>query len=661
MTAVSSPLEVYTRRVSFNNLDTDDGADPNAPFGMYPYSNSSDGPYQPQKDLDVSKFFGNYSMSGAAGGGSGGVPTLSTMGSFRKRIRLPEPPSKLILKNRLTPAQLQCNIANAAMSGLDLSGLGPNFEQDHPENDNDTSDDSLSSDLEDEIPAPTTRRKLFTQMTDEELMALDPQFSKPKTSNLERFKFDLVTTYYLPARRGSTVSALAVQAAAKLVSYPSLNENNYKSISLTLKHQDYDHEDNENRTLLTVISGRKHTWNSLDWLLLTAQDARKSAGFLQDGDYLVVAALVPFKYLEAETKNHSKRKTAEENLYKKCDLILRYILDNLPDSLIKLRITVELVMDVPPYNPNGSTSKISSKFGTKMMISHLFKQYNPSLVILGNRLTNLNFKYPLRIRSSVSSASGNKSSGSGLKCDREASDFLIKLSSYMVKYSTVPVILVGNSTVFHHKIERKPSQSVKFFGSPQPARSILDIPPVNYRKNSAVSDNSIELFTGGGASPNEQRSIISGTDLKAEIEDLTENSQDENRFAAMMLAISLSSLADSQLYLSVINDTSVDRLSREITASRVHQAYISGPQGKSGSLLLKTSLGTSTGAYRVKSLILYSEEDEKKNEKLVTEKKLRKSISRSSVSSSPAKSEVKKEKEKKEKRSFLLRIGLKKS
>lgn len=648
MTAVSSPLEVYTRRVSFNNLDTDDVADPSSSFGVYPYSNSSDGPPHTPKDLDVSRFFGNYSMSG-------GTPALSSSGSYRKKIRLPEPPSKLILKNRLTPAQLQCNIANAAISGLDLSGIGPNFEQDHPENDNDTSDDTLSE-LEEETPAPTTRRKLFTQMTDEELMALDPQFAKPKTSNLERFKFDLVTTYYLPARRGSTVSALAVLAAAKLVAYPSLNENNYKSISLTLKHQDYDHEDTENRTLLTVISGRKHTWNSLDWLLLTSQDARKRAGFLQNGDYLVVAALVPFKYLEAEAKSHSKRKSAEENLYKKCDLILRYILDNLPDALIKLRITVELVMDVPPCSPNGGSGKASSKFGTKMMISHLFRQYNPSLVILGNRLTNLNFKYPLRIKNSVSSASGSKTSVSGLKGDREASDFLIKLSSYMVKYSTVPVILVGNSTIFHHKIERKQSQSVKFYGSPQPARSILDIPPVNYRKNSAVSDNSIELFTGGTSS-NEQRSIESGLGLKAEIEDLTESSN-EDRFAAMMLAISLSSLADSQQYLAVINDSSVDRLSRQITSSRVHQAYISGSQGKSGSLLLKTSLGTSTGAYRVKSLILYSEEDEKKNEKMLSEKKVRKSVSRSSVSSaSPAKPEEKKEK----KRSFLLRIGLKKS
>lgn len=636
MTAVSSPLDVYTRRVSFNNLDTDDQTE--APMGLSSYTYLAVESTSHQKELDVSKFFGNYSM-------------LAPMPSYRKAAKLPEPPQKLILKNKLTPAQLRSNIASAENLGLGLSSGSAIGDEAEGEG-----DESLSSESEDEAPPPTMRRKLFQGMSDEELMALDPQFSKPKTSNLERFKFDSVTTYYSPARRLSAQNINAQVAAAKQVAYPSLNENNYKSISLTLKHQDYDHSSTYNRTLLTVISGRKHTWNSLDWLLLTEPTQRKPVGFLQDGDYLVVAALVPFKYLEAETKSNLKKKAVDENLHKKCDLILRYILNNLPDALIKLRITVELVMDVPPQSPNGSIGKNHQKFGTKLMISHLYKQYNPSLVILGNRSTNLNFKYPLRIKNSVSGASGSKTSvspASGLKTEREAAEFLVKLSSYMVKYSTVPVILVGNATVFHRKIERKQLVSVKFFGLPQPLRSILDIPPSNFRKNSAVSDNSIESYTGG-ASSNEQRSINSACDIKNEISDLL-HSNNEDRFAAMVLEISLASLAALNLYLSLVRDESVDRLSREVTSSRVHQAYISSQLGKSG--LLKTSSGTSGSAYKVKSLILYSEEDEKKNERMLHEKKLKKSVSRLSMgSASSAKAD-----EKKKKRSFLLRIGLKKS
>lgn len=650
MTAVSSPLDVYTRRVSFNNIDTDDQTESTLGFNSYNFLTTESPTHQ--KELDVTKFFGNYSM-------------LTPTASFRKAVKLPEPPQKLILKNKLTPAQLRSNIASAAILGPDCP-FSSAFDDD-PEGD---IDESLSSESEgeDEAPPPTVRRKLFQGLSDEELLALDPQFSKPQTSNLERFKFDSVTTYYSPARRTSALNITAQVAAAKQVVYPTLNENNYKSISLTLKHQDYDHSHIENRTLLTVISGRKHTWNSLDWLLLTPSNSanstpastQKPAGFLQDGDYLVVAALVPFKYLEAETKSNLKKKTIDENLHKKCDLILRFILDNLPDALIKLRITVELIMDVPPNSPNGTcstSSKNHSKFGTKLMISHLYKQYNPSLVILGNRSTNLNFKYPLRIKNSVSGASGSKTSvspASGLKNEREAAEFLIKLSSYMVKYSTVPVILVGNATVFHRKIERKQTVSVKFFGLPQPLRSILDIPPQNFRKNSAVSENSIESYTGG-ASSNEQRSINSTGDLKNDISELLYSSN-EDRFAAMILEISQASLAALNLYLSLINDDTVDRLSREVTSSRVHQAYISSQLGKNA--LHKTNSGASGGAYKVKSLILYSEEDEKKNERMLHEKKLKKSVSRLSVVSS---SSGKADEKKKQKRSFLLRIGLKKS
>lgn len=656
MTAISSPLQVYTRRVSFNNLDTCENTDAGNAWGSYNHLNSIENPSSVSKDLDVSKFFGNYTMNGG--------PTLTP--TFRKRLRLPEPPSKLILKNKLTPTQLQLNIANAINSGIELSPTALTFNPDNdPEHGNDPSDDSLSSELEDEMPAPTTRRKLFAGMSDEELMALDPQFAKPSTSNLDRFKFDSVTTYYSPVRRrSSTGNAVTTAQAAKGIAYPSLNENNYKCISLTLKHQDYDHEDTGNRTLLTVISGRKHTWNSLDWLLSNELDQDKSSGILKNGDYLVVAALVPFKYSETESKNGLKKKSVDEILYKKCDLILQYILKSLPEASLKLRITVELVMDVPPSTQNGNLGTSGFKSGTKMMISHLYKQYNPFLVILGNRLTNLNFKYPIRLKGSISGPSGQKGSVLSGKNERETAEFLIKLSSYVVKYSMVPVIFVGNATKFHQKIERKQSQCVTFFGSLQLPRSILDVPQVNYRKNSAVSDNSIESFTGG-ASSNDLRSDESGFDIHTEVNELF-HSTAEDRFASMLLVISQSSLVDSQHYISLINDTSIERLGRDITSGRVHQAYISGNQGKNGSLLLKTSSGTSTGAYRVKSLILYSEEEEKKNGRMINEKKLRKSASRSSMGSLPIyKVEEKKDKkekgEKKEKRSFFLKLGFKKS
>ncbi|RKP31651.1 hypothetical protein METBISCDRAFT_26455 [Metschnikowia bicuspidata] len=635
MAAVSSPLSVYTRRVSFNNLDTDKATEPQG-LPVHPYAGNVEntGHHQGSLGSEFSKLFGNYSLSGALSGGN----------TVRKRIRLPQPPLKLILKNKLTSAQLETNSAWAAAQN-ELSPINATF---GAENEMDGS----SSESEDKAPPPTVHRNLFSGMTDEELSALDPQFSKQHMLNMDLFRFDSVTTYYSPSRRGSTanISALVVSAAANKVVYSSLNENNYKSISLTLKHQDYDYENTSNRTLLTVISGRKHTWNSLDWLLLTEKTLRSNS-FLQNGDYLVVAAMVPYKYLEAGAKSHQKKKSLEESLRSKCDLILRYILDNLADALIRLRITVELVIDVPPPSSKGTTGK-NTNFGTKLMISHLYKQYNPSLVILGNRSTNLNFKYPLRIRNSMSLATAKGATPSpGPRVERETTEFLIKLSSYMVKYSTVPVILVGNATLFHKFVTRKQLVSVKFYGTPLQLWGILDGPPVNFSKNSAVSDNSIESFTGGAF--NDEHSVTPDLEVKTELDHLM-NSTSEDRFAAMILAVSQASLSDLNNYLQLICDDSVDWLSPEITSSRVHQAYASTLQAKLGPLLLKTSSGTSV--YRVKSLILYSEEDEKKNERRLSKKKLRKSISGlSSVSLGSGKDE------KKKKRSFLLRIGLKKS
>lgn len=635
----------YSRRVLFNNLDPD--IDVSSKF--YLYSTTQPHP----QELEVSKMFGNYTLAP------------------RKRLKLPEAPSKLILKNKLSPVQLHQNLQHAMLLGVSyhgdlnalalhppdsvprlelarvIGGTGPAVQ----------SDSDSESDLEDEKPVPLARRKLYSDMTAEELMALDPQFAKPKTSNLDNFKFDSKQTFYLPSARRSSTTATTLP---KQVIYPSSNENNYKLISLTMKHQDYDHDLLATRTLLTVLSGRKHTWNTLDWLLLDGDvDAPV---FLQDGDYLVVAALVPLKYFGGP-----KKKTLEERLFHKCENLLNYVMQHLPDPLLRLKITVEFVIDVPPADPMTLGSKKAPSTGTKFMLSHLFKQYLPTLVVLGNKLTNLNFKYPTRRSRGLTSvlvpagtvALAKLPLQTGLvSCavETEADQYLIKLSSHVIRYSAVPVVVVGNSTKFHRKTESKPAALVTFSDSVARNRSILETPAAAAagRKNSATSVGSIESL-GAQQDSSSQSSLDFNLDEK--MEELAE-SLAESRFFDMAACISLSSLSQLKQYLNVINDDSIHQLSQSLLNSKVHQVYQSKSQARLGSMVARTqSNGTSGTVYKVKSLVSYSEEEEKRNERRINDKKLKKTLSRNSATSTGQASDDKKLKTK---RSFLQKLGLKK-
>ncbi|SGZ49980.1 CIC11C00000001982 [Sungouiella intermedia] len=660
MAQVSLPPDgPYARRVSFNNLHPDDLESGTSKFYSY---NVDEQASTRSNVLEVNKLFGNYTMGPVA-------PTVS-----RKRVRLPDPPSKLILKNKLTPTQLLANLLHAKLLGVsyhgDLNDLVKNehdgtvhLEADGVVLEADASDSDDDEDVGSPPPQPTARRKLYSQMTDEELMALDPQFAKPRTSSIDNFKFDSSTTYYSTARRASTGSAaIPSQAVSKQIVYPSLNENNYKSMSLTVRHEDYDVDSEATRTLLTVISGRKHTWNSLDWLLLTENGLPRTTSFLQNGDCLVIAGLVPLKFMDgAETirKQHS----LDDKLYQKCNNLLNYVLENLPDPLLRLKITVEFVLDIPPSDPLSPNYKKNQHTGTRFMLEHLFKQYQPTLVIVGNKSTNLNFKYPIRKRRQRSTVTAPTNPGlpglpglakiplaSTLSSDNGPDAYLIKLSSFLIKYLTVPLIMVGNSTVFHHKTEFKHNTAVTFSDSkpPQAPRSILE----PERKNSNASDISIESFNGNGDSQSFS-SLETPEELQQSVNTLLK-SQSPDRFATMLDSISQYSLAHLKYYLNVVHDDTIEKLSPRLLNSKVHQVYSSIGTGKS--LSKSHSNGASGKAYKVKSLISYSEEEEKKNEKMINEKKLKKSVSRGSVNTLASADD----KKPKKKKSFLQKLGMKK-
>lgn len=657
MTEVSG----YCRRVSFNNVHPDD----EAPLRFFSYS------FDPSLPTDPPRFFGNYSFT-------------------HKRLKLPDPPLKSILKNKLSQQQLSDNLARASSLGVSYHGdindlvdcppdsvprseraiiVGGDNDESAIDNDN---DDEAASPRGSVLAAPpmggfSSRRKSYSGMSDEELIALDPQFNKPRTSDISSFKFDSQLTYYRSSPRRSSVNPATVVQAKQII-YPLSNENNYPSILITLKHEDYDHNILTARKLLTVLSGRRHTWNLLDWLLQvnSPKDGVREAGFLQNGDYLIVAALVPLKYFNAQTQR--KKNALDDKLYKKCENLLNYILRSLPDPLLCLKITVEFVIDVPPADPMSLAGKKAPPVGTKFMLDHIFKQYLPNLVIVGNKSTNLNFKYPMRKIKQSTSISGAPSAPQGLPLSKfalaplmshgndEHESYLIKLSSYAIKYSPVPVIVVGtNSTAVLRKSNQK-APMVTFSDTPSSQKNLLETPPQSTRKNSSTSTASIESFSG----PPDSTSVCSLSESLQHMS-MSEKLSDvfasllESKFQEMLALVSTSSLTELRDYLSALNENA--NIPSVKLNSKVHQAYQSYTATRKGSNTTTRTIsnGSSGKPYKVKSLISYSEEEEKKNEKMLNDKRLKKSLSQSSATLGSSS-----EKKVKKKKSFLQKLGLKK-
>ncbi|KAG2736707.1 hypothetical protein G9P44_000797 [Scheffersomyces stipitis] len=637
MTTLVSPAHTqFSRRVSFNNLHHDDCdglqtalAKPTSPKNSL---SAAAGP------IDVTFGYGSAVLNDIQK-----AYNNSTYMPVKKKLRLPDPPSKSILKNKVSPQQLEFNEKNG-INFDDFSDKTINYHEDL-DSAVDDSEEPVSSGNSLVVPgagANKGRRKSYSEMTNEELMALDPQFqtTRSKTQNVDKFKFDSQKMYYLPStRRSSTAAAAAAAAAAKLVEYPTSNENNYNSISLTVKHDQFD-TILVNRTLLSVISGRRHTWNALDWLFLIDQDGHKlahpdpSSSFLTDGDYLIIASIIPVKFIKELAKKNRKQ-TLDEYLYNKCEKLLNYIMSTpmLRESNLKLKITVEFIPDI-----EVDSSVFKPCVGSKYMLQHLFKQYQPNLMIIGNKSSNLNFKYPIKI-----------------KRQNERDEYLIKLSSYIVKYSTVPVILVGSSTKFHNDYysARDTGPGLKFDVDghlPEHFRAdSSDAPRPPVITLSTDSSDSLKLHKldtdSSDASSIESVESFNGDQLDAQrdfeeklkhIEEIPNNYED--KFRDIIALISDNALNEATSYLSAISskDDSVK------INSKVHAIYRSQTTSAIGAQTLYhnnnshddvRSTNSNDRIYKVKSMISYNEEDEAKNDKLIKQlKQKRRSSASKSVS-----------------------------
>lgn len=480
---------------------------------------------------DISNYYSNYTTD-------------------RKRKLLVQGiPTKLILKNKLSPQQLQYNIENSKCLGKNyhenLDDIIQNYASDQAA---DVPDSTFGNKLKNangtNLAAKKLRRKSYSEMTDEELMALDPQFQTTKLK-IDQFKFDSKKTFYLPERK------LVFVPKNELKLRPSLN---YKSVNLTHKHENFK----LNRTLLTIINGKSHSWNSLFWLL--------ESDFLNDGDYLIISSLLPTSLSE-----HSNL------LLEKCHNIIDSFVSHLKPNL-RLKITVDLVINEPVQLITTKRDKDALNY--KTFINNLYHQYTPNLVIFGNKTANVNFKYPIKLKDA-----NNK--------------FLVKLSSYLLKYSTIPVIEVNTL------LKTKSS----------------------LRKPSVVSLNSIS-----------SNSSISSSDDS--FDEIAYN--DPSKFSKMIGAVSDKSLNEAREYLNLVQQEETNANVPQFKVSFNNDVQFEKVSSIYNSQLSKLNSGNSE-MYKVRSLLNNSSDS-------LSETKLAKSdqgVSLKKIKSGLKKEEPKPEKKKK--------------
>ncbi|ANZ75177.1 BA75_02289T0 [Komagataella pastoris] len=392
----------------------------------------------------------------------------------RQRFRLP-PASRSILKNSA------CQIP--------IDHEYKDVYNEHDETKHDTS--ILGSNM------AQGRRKSYAGMTDEEVLALDKQFAHASL-DLDSFSFtsqlSKPSSYYQSASTstkttygktgysreyptrpvvslgsyGLTMSHVGVDTPKPVERYPSVSvpeSNAKKEISRYLQRVNASVLEStpRYRVILTVISGRKHTWSSLDYIL---------RDLVQDNDHVVVVASLPVRESSNKAKiNSSIENRNDKGLYQApksfdvdlehtkavCENIQRYCLETLRESHnpAKIRVSVELL--------NCKSSK--------QCLKDMYKLYQPVLTVLGikeyTQSRQNSYVFGKKRTASVTSVLGPGLNGKYKVGDRS----IMKFSSFAIEKSPVPVIYVKESSqedtkngiVFKQPFEdSKNDQSIEF-------------------------------------------------------------------------------------------------------------------------------------------------------------------------------------------------------
>lgn len=270
------------------------------------------------------------------------------------------------------------------------------------------------------------RKKSLVEMTTEEILAMDNQYRKGSV-DLNKFQFD--GDNYLPFHNMSSIDSKRPnnglpnidKLAGNIVTFNNKkiikpNSMNFKSYSVSFRQKDMSNyiekiyesyeQDNSNkeerelpeslRGIMIYISGRRHTWDSINWVL---------KNFLIDGDQLVIISQLPI----FDDDDDDDEIIESEFIKKKAESLSNYIfnaIELLGKENLKISISIEFIKDknvgdlvknsIHLYNPGFFliSSLISNRLTIKFDNGHvklpyyLMKNMNISTIVIPDLLIN---------------------------------------------------------------------------------------------------------------------------------------------------------------------------------------------------------------------------------------------------------------------------------
>lgn len=427
---------VYTRRVSFDSLNPESKLhDVDQPIHIplqYRLKPRTPQPERPQLDLDfgysshtkhtdVMKVFSSISEIHKPTSTPNKVEYVPNRS--KRAPKLPPPPEKSILK--INPNHEDNEDNSSKESPIRETSTDKNYTLLN----GGSSFQDLINKNSGGVNNNSPRKKSIVEMTPDELDAMDQQFRTGVDLHNMKFGGD----GYLPFHNLSSIDSKKPDKdlgklfgnlkATKRALRPSLY--NYHSYTINYRHQQmttfieqfYNNEENSGddndlnnintsvsgkdgrekttrvslpynlRELLIYISGKKHTWDSIDWAL---------KNYSQDGDHLILISRIP-----------NDDKVYDVALIKsKAQELMDYVLKslkNLGKADLKASVTIDLIKDNDVKN----------------MIKNSVNLYNPNFLFISTLITT-------RLNQRL--------------------DGIVKLPTYILKHIEVPLIIIPHET-----------------------------------------------------------------------------------------------------------------------------------------------------------------------------------------------------------------------
>lgn len=301
--------------------------------------------------------------------------------------------------------------------------------------------------------APRKEERRFTSslagLSDQEVLAMDKQYSH-RSVNPESFEFS--ATGQVNGKEEDVRGKMDLTTFHnKYSTHPSMTHG---SCCIRVMHSEFPFSESGNSyyagVYLAVISGRRHTWSAIDFAI---------ENLVNDGDILVISASLEMSQVHHTSSQPVLKNRLEEPIYEKsshysvhsskvhekCNEVMNYALARVQELRpgVKIAINMEMV------------SASSSKYA----FLDCARLYMPHAIVIGTK--SFQKQTTARRHSSTVTSLGDGLNGSY----KLGGTTILKLSSFIMKHSNVPVILLNDGNAEMKKLlsgSPPPQSSIKF-------------------------------------------------------------------------------------------------------------------------------------------------------------------------------------------------------